>query len=245
MRPLWIALGLLSRIPAPLAGAAPTAREMGLSVLCYPLVGLVLGGLLAGLAWGLERVAVPTVAAGWTLIAWVWLTGGLHLDGLADTADGWIGGLGDRERGLAIMRDPHSGPAAVVAVTLVLLLKFAALQVLFERREILVFLLPLFIARVGLVAMFLRLPYLRASGMGALAAGAVPRAGGWMVVLGCALGVVEAWGMTGVVALLCGGVAWWGVRAGLLRRFGGFTGDTAGAMCEILEAVVLTGLTMA
>ncbi|MBF0295509.1 MAG: adenosylcobinamide-GDP ribazoletransferase [Magnetococcales bacterium] len=245
MRPLWIAVGLLTRIPAPWHGAPATAREMGMSVLCYPLVGLLLGGILAGVAWGLNAVAASMVGAGLVLIVWVWLTGGLHLDGLADAADGWIGGLGDRERGLAIMRDPHSGPAAVVAVTLVLLLKFAALQVLLERREVAVLFLPLLLARVGLVGMFLRMPYLRASGMGALAAGAVPRVAGAGVVLGCASGVVAVWGMTGVMALLAGGVAWWGVQAGLMRRFGGFTGDAAGAMCEILEAVVVTSLTLA
>jgi adenosylcobinamide-GDP ribazoletransferase len=61
------------------------------------------------------------------LTVWVLLSGGLHLDGLADSADAWLGGFGDRERTLTIMKDPRSGPIAVVVLVLVLLLKFCAL----------------------------------------------------------------------------------------------------------------------
>lgn len=66
----------------------------------------------------------------WLQAVWVGLSGGLHLDGLADTADAWIGGHADRQRTLEIMKDPRSGPIAVVVLLLVLLLKFAALVVL-------------------------------------------------------------------------------------------------------------------
>jgi adenosylcobinamide-GDP ribazoletransferase len=61
----------------------------------------------------------PGVAAALVLILWVWSTGALHLDGLADSADAWVGGLASRERTLEIMKDPRSGPAAVTAIGLV------------------------------------------------------------------------------------------------------------------------------
>ena len=69
------------------------------------------------------------------LTAWVLLSGGLHLDGLADSADAWLGGFGDRERTLTIMKDPRSGPIAVVTLGLVLLLKFTALVALIEQHN--------------------------------------------------------------------------------------------------------------
>ncbi|WP_173644308.1 adenosylcobinamide-GDP ribazoletransferase, partial [Xanthomonas citri] len=85
------------------------------------------------------------------LSAWVWLTGALHLDGLADTTDAWVGGMGERRRTLAIMKDPASGPMAVTAVVLVLLLKCAALASLLAQAPTTLWLAPL-LARSALVA---------------------------------------------------------------------------------------------
>ena len=64
------------------------------------------------------------------LAVWVLLTGALHLDGVADCADAWVGGFGDREKTFQILKDPRSGPIAVVVLVLVLLVKWAALEVL-------------------------------------------------------------------------------------------------------------------
>ena len=83
----------------------PLPREVGLSLLWYPAVGLFFGLLLWGSALLLNRVASP-LAAAIVLTIWVGVTGALHLDGLADTVDAWAGGRRDRERTLAIMKDP-------------------------------------------------------------------------------------------------------------------------------------------
>ncbi len=92
------------------------------------------------------------------LFVWVVVTGGLHIDGLADMADAWIGGQGDADRTLEIMKDPQCGPSAVVAVVLLLLAKLAALNVLLlHSRWDVVLLIPL-IGRLSLVATFLYLP---------------------------------------------------------------------------------------
>jgi len=132
LRPMLIAVAIPDLLPHP-PGGAPVGREAGLSLLWYPAVGLLLGLLLWVAAMLLSPLATP-LAAALVLAAWVSCTGALHLDGLADTADGWVGGHGDRERTLAIMKDPCSGPVAVAAVVCLLLVKFAALSALREAR---------------------------------------------------------------------------------------------------------------
>ena len=104
MLPFWIALQFLSSLPVRLPGM-PRPEELGRSLLFYPLVGLLFGVLL----WVLNAMlgGVPLLLhAALLLTAWVLLSGGLHLDGLADSADAWLGGFGDRERTLSIMKDP-------------------------------------------------------------------------------------------------------------------------------------------
>ncbi|WP_372867942.1 adenosylcobinamide-GDP ribazoletransferase, partial [Pseudomonas sp.] len=125
MTALLIALQFLTRLPVRLA-AMPSAQETGRSLLWYPVVGLLIGLLLLGVHYLLGD-APALLQAALLLVIWVGLSGGLHLDGLADSADAWAGGFGDRERTLAIMKDPRSGPMAVVVLVLLLLLKFVAL----------------------------------------------------------------------------------------------------------------------
>ncbi len=118
MRGLLAAIGFLTRLPVP-AGTFDDERAKSASLAWYPLVGLLLGSLLSVLAW-LLRDTSSFLSAGLVTAAWVALTGALHLDGLADSADAWIGGLGDREKTLTIMKDPRCGPAGVVALVLML-----------------------------------------------------------------------------------------------------------------------------
>lgn len=128
LRSLLVALQFLTRLPVRLS-AMPTPEQFGRAVLCYPLVGVLIGVVLYAAARSLDGTP-PLLQAALLLSLWVALSGALHLDGLADMADAWIGGLGDRERTLAIMKDPRSGPVAVVVLVLVLLLKFSALAAL-------------------------------------------------------------------------------------------------------------------
>ena len=126
-----IALQFLTRVPVRLT-AMPAPEQVGRSLLWYPLLGLLVGGLLLGLH--LLLGATPALLqAALLLTVWVAITGGLHLDGLADSADAWAGGFGDRERSLAIMQDPRSGPIAVVV--LVLLLVQVVIMVVVVRRK--------------------------------------------------------------------------------------------------------------
>jgi adenosylcobinamide-GDP ribazoletransferase len=123
MTPFWIALQFLTVLPIELK-QIPTAKQNGQSVLFYPLVGLLIGLILFGLSILLVKVPIILVAT-IILVIWIWLTGGLHLDGLADTADAWVGGFGDRERTLKIMKDPSCGPIGVLSLVIVCLMKFS------------------------------------------------------------------------------------------------------------------------
>ena len=242
MRALLIALQLLTRLPVP-SPTDCTPRDRGRSVLYYPLVGLLVGALL----WLLNYVLGQSDAglrAALLLVAWVLLTGGLHIDGLADSADAWLGGQGDRQRSLDIMKDPRSGPAAVMLVTLVLLVKFAALGALLAQGVWPALLIAPLLGRAAIIGVFLTTPYVRANGLGAEPAQQLPRRGALFVLILCAVAVISLEAVRGVVLL---GVSIAGVfllRRMMLQRLGGTTGDTLGATCEITEALVLVSLSL-
>ncbi|AGN78162.1 adenosylcobinamide-GDP ribazoletransferase [Pseudomonas sp. GD03651] len=238
MLPFWIALQFLSSLPVSLPGM-PEPRELGRSLLFYPLVGLLFGLLLWLASLLLQGTPAPLHAA-LLLTLWVLLSGALHLDGLADSADAWLGGFGDRERTLQIMKDPRSGPIAVVTLVLVLLLKFCALWVLVEQGIGAQLLLAPLIGRAAMLGLFLCTPYVRPGGLGQALAEHLPRRiAGW-VLLGSALFCLVLGGWVAVLALAM--FAW--LRHLICRCLGGTTGDTAGAMLELLELVVVLGLAL-
>ncbi len=238
IRAFVLALQLLTRLPVPLPGSPPQPQELGLSVLFFPAVGLGIGALLAGLhtiLWPTD----PGVLAGLILAVWVLLTGGLHLDGLADTADAWIGGQGDRDRTLAIMKDPRSGPVAIVVIVLILLNKFAALESLLAGDARTVLLLAPVLGRAVIVLLLITAPYIRSGGLGTPYAQYLPRSSCGALLLLIAAAVVALLGWQGGVLLGVLGVGFLGMRRWLLSRLGGVTGDTLGAVCEVAETAVL------
>ena len=242
MLPFWIALQFLSSLPVRLPGM-PQPREMGRSLLFYPTVGLLFGAVL----WALNGLLDGTpllLHAALLLGAWVLLSGGLHLDGLADSADAWLGGFGDRERTLSIMKDPRSGPIAVVTLVLVLLLKFAALVALIEQQQSAALWLAPLIGRAAMLGLFLCTPYVRRGGLGQALADHLPRvAGRWVLAVVALLCVLIA-GYAGLWALVLALLLFTWLRHLMLRRLGGTTGDTAGALLELLEVAVLVGLAL-
>ncbi|PNB71624.1 adenosylcobinamide-GDP ribazoletransferase [Pseudomonas sp. GW456-E7] len=242
MLPFWIALQFLSSLPIRLPGM-PEPRELGRSLLFYPLVGLLFGVILWAVNWLLQGTPALLHAA-LLLSVWVLLSGGLHLDGLADSADAWLGGFGDRERTLTIMKDPRSGPIAVVTLVLVLLLKFTALLALIGQPNSLALVIVPLIGRSALLGLFLTTPYVRAGGLGQALADHLPRVAGRWVLAGSALACVLIAGLSGVVAMVLAVLGFVWLRQVMLRRLGGTTGDTAGAMLELLEVAVLVGLAL-
>jgi len=239
MRGLLAAIGFLTRLPVP-PQVYDDARAKSASLAWYPLVGLLIGALLSGLAW-LLRDTPSMLSAGMLVAAWVVLTGALHLDGLADSADAWVGGLGDREKTLAIMKDPRCGPAGVVALVLVLLLKFAALAS-FASIPWAALLLAPWLARACLTALFVTTPYVRSGGLGSALADA-PRQACILALILTAIGSL-LFGWHGLLALAFAASVFGLWRQACVNRLGGFTGDTAGALAEIVELAILVGLAM-
>jgi adenosylcobinamide-GDP ribazoletransferase len=249
IRPFLIALQFLTRLPVRLTGEL-SAADLGRSLLYYPLVGLLLGGLLVASAWlstggWLLNGVSPLLAAALVLSLWVGLTGALHLDGLADMIDAWAGGRGDRERTLALMKDPCSGPQGVTGLVLVLLLKFAALATLLDCAAYLPLLLAPLLGRTALPLLFLTTPYVRPGGLGAaLAAGLPPRPAKMILILvGLLLPLVA--GTMGLLALVTTLAIFFVLRRTMIDRIGGTTGDTAGALIEIVETLTLVAMGLA
>ncbi|MEJ6654722.1 MAG: adenosylcobinamide-GDP ribazoletransferase, partial [Pseudomonas sp.] len=216
--PLLIALQFLTRLPIRLV-RMPSGEENGRSLLWYPLVGLLLGAALLVAQWLFSDVS-PLLQAALLLALWVWFSGGLHLDGLADTADAWVGGYGDRERTLAIMKDPTCGPIGVITLVLLLLLKFAALVALLQAGQWGVLLLAPWLGRWVLPLLLYSTPYVRPGGLGQMLVEHMPRRSLPMLLLVHALAML-LFGWTGLLALVIALAVLLIVRHYLCERLGG------------------------
>ena len=237
LRPLWIAGRFLSRLPFPDPGSTQP-HETGHSVPWYPFVGLLMGGPAALAALALAGAPID-VAAILVLMFWVWSSGALHLDGLADSADAWIGGIGSRERTLEIMKDPRSGPAAVTLIGLVLLAKWAALKTLILAGVIWPLLAVPMLARAQLPLLLLTAPYARRQGMAADQFNHLPRRASWLSVTAAGVVTLALGGWSGLALILAALALYWMARRAMLARISGFTGDTAGALVELTETLAL------
>lgn len=237
IRPFLVALQFLTALPVR-SDTPPSADFAGRSLVYYPVVGLLIGALLAVLGEVLDAsTALPGAAL--LLAMWVLLTGALHLDGLADSADAWVGGFGDRDRTLAIMKDPCCGPVAVVVLVVVLLLKFTALvQLLYaDPREALV-LAPV-AGRAAVVYLFLTTPYVRVHGLGSVLTKHLPRRACAVAVAATLAMALLVIGTAAIWPLLAAAAMFLILRRLMLRRLQGTSGDTAGALIELTETVVL------
>lgn len=244
---LKLSFGTLTVIPVPAPShidRAVAGRAMALA----PLTQLPLVGVLILWGWVVREVPVPPlVAAASTLVAVTLATRGMHLDGLADTADG-LSASYDRVKALEVMRRGNIGPSGVAAVVLVLLVDAAALaSLLVTGRGVVLVCLSLIASRQLLAwGCAAGVPSARPEGLGATVAGSVPRA---MVALGFVLLI----GVAAMAAHWSGSTSWTGpvvvgaaAVGGLAvihrttRRFGGITGDVLGAVIEVSFAMALT-----
>jgi adenosylcobinamide-GDP ribazoletransferase len=231
VRRLLGALAFLTILPVPLAF---DAADVGRAMLAFPLVGALLGGGAALLARGLSTLPPAVIAV--LLVAYgALVTGALHLDGLADSADG-LGGGRTREDVLRIMKDHSIGAFGAVALVILLSLKMACLSSLSGDWRVLI-LAPM-LARWASVPLLRALPAARTDGLGRSLGehvGAVEIVGATLLALSGAWWLAEWRGLicAGAVVLsstLGGAVCW--------RRIGGITGDTLGANTELSEALV-------
>ena len=247
MNDLLKAMSLLTI--APVRPRWDDGAPLGRAMAAYPLVGLGIGGALAAWAWWLGWLmagneALAGTRAALIVIAWVALSGGLHLDGWGDACDGLLSAV-DRERRLEILRDPRMGSFGVIGIVLLLLLKAATVSAV--HGGALLALIPM-LGRWGIVLAAYRWPSARPGGMGdrfrqGLGRQQVALASLTVVVVA----ILAVWlrmiaplalGMAILVAL---------VSTEILARFaagrlGGLTGDIYGAIVEGVEASVLLAL---
>lgn len=237
IRSFFIALQFLTRFPVRLA-TQPDEKELGYSLFFYPFVGLIIGAILVAVGWLLNGTP-PFVMAALLITIWILLTGGLHLDGLADSADAWIGGIGDREKTLAIMKDPNCGPAGVVAIMLIILLKFAALYSLIITLEWIAGLLVIILSRMLVPLLFLTTPYVRNNGLGSALAMHQPRQLNILMVISTIALILLFTGTSYLELIIAAITSFLIVRYAMLQRIGGMTGDTVGALIEVTETTML------
>lgn len=218
-----------------------TAKELGAAVGYYPLVGLLLGGLLMGADWLLGWLFPPLLRAALVLTAWVLLTGALHLDGFLDSCDGLLGGFTPGRR-LEIMRDERVGAYALSGGILLLLIQFSALSALDGSRLAALLLAPA-LGRWGIALALIAFPYARPTGLGkeikenARLPQAILATGFAMAAVLTAVWLSSGWAT--LAALVAALLAWTGATRFALKRIPGLTGDTYGATNLIVETSVL------
>lgn len=229
-------------VPAPMTVDRTLARR---ALYWAPVVGAGLGLLAMGVLAGLAGLGAPPLLAGLAVVATLaGLSRGMHLDGLADTADG-LGCYGGPQRALAVMRDGAAGPFAVVVLVVVLVAQAAALGALAETGRWVAVLLAVTAGRVA-VGWCARtgVPPARPDGLGALVAGSQPPvlAVVWTaVLLAGGLVAVPGRGWQGILAICLAALVVVLFSAHTRRRFGGVTGDVLGAAIELASTVVLAG----
>jgi adenosylcobinamide-GDP ribazoletransferase len=237
-----LALSLFSVLPV--RADAVDRRTAGRALTLAPVVGLVLGAVVGGVVWGLLALGAPDLLAGTAGVAVGALaTRGLHLDGLADLADG-LGSYGDAGRMLAVMKDPSTGAFGVVTLVVVLGAQAAALPAV-ARHGVLAVAVAWAAGRASFSWCARRgVPAASEGGLGALVAGtqsvAVPV--GWLLVLATAAVVVHPW--QGPLAVAVGAIAAVLLARHAVRRLGGVNGDVFGAVSEVTVTVVLAGLAL-
>lgn len=208
-------------------------RKAGWSFAWFPLVGLAIGAFLIGIASlsPYNRHLTSLLI----LLAWVVVTGGLHLDGFGDSCDGLLATVSP-ERRLKIMKDPRTGTWAVVGIVLLLLAKW----VLIQQVDYALLLIPPVLGRLAMVYAAYAFPYARKSGMGAFFRDGLGRR---QVVIATGIAFVITMGFGEaqlMVTAFC--VMWLVGKWASIRLGGGITGDVYGAICELVEVVCLLAL---
>lgn len=237
-----VAWALCTRVPLPNRWYPQqiSSELQSLSAVFYPLVGLIIAASLGLLGWMLPTGQASLFSAVVMVTGWVLLTGAMHLDGLADSVDAYFASHKGEAVILDVFKDPACGPMAVVAIVMVLLLKVAAVSVLFAHQQ---WFLPLVAALVisrGLLFPFIALtPYVREKGLASDMALAPYRRVWW----------VSAGVLVLVTVAVAPGVGAWLLAAALLAYFwrnlwltkiGGYVGDCLGALIELVEVLILT-----
>ncbi len=232
LREMAAAFALLTRLPMPrLRGPYPAPGDC---VWAYPVVGTVVGAAGAAVIWLASRLGLPQpLAALWALAAITLVSGGLHEDGLADTADGFGGG-GTVEAKLLIMRDSRIGSFGALALLFSFALRAATLAL--SSRPGLAMVLAAVLGRGAMLVPLLLLRPARADGLAAaLGASRAVRLLAGLAVMAIAGAAAPSAAMAALVAALA-------VTALARHQIGGYTGDVLGAMEQAAECAALSAM---
>lgn len=237
---LFTAFRFLTIIPLPFDRQV-SAKEVGRSLIYFPIVGLAIGFVLAGLDRLLMFSLLPSsVANGILVVALVLLTGAAHLDGFIDTCDGFVGGMTPQQR-WEVMRDSRVGAFGVVGAFCLLLLKYVSLAGLPDSTRRGALLLMPVLALWAAVLCISIFPYAKSQGLGK----AFKEQATWpRVAIATVFAIVASAGflrLGGLVLMICVGLIALGMATILCHRFAGLTGDTYGAIIESSEVAALLG----
>lgn len=235
------ALGLLTRLPVPVDGAAATARGAA-AVWAYPLAGMIVGGTQALSMAVLLWLGVPAaITAALVLALAVSVTGAMHEDGLADSVDGLWGGW-DKARRLAIMKDSHIGTYGVIALVLTLVLRWTALGMIADAGGFaLVLVTVAALSRAAMVGVMATLPHARDGGLSRAVGRPAPRVA-W-VAIGIGAGLALVTGYLGLVIVAATVAVLWAMIA--RAKIGGQTGDILGGAQQFVEVALLIAVVSA
>lgn len=237
LRSFVLAIQFLTICPTPTVQNVQI-HELRRSTMWFPLVGLLLGGFLYGVVAGLSQVVASNVAAIVALTLFTFATGGLHLDGLMDTADA-IGSRYARVEALRVMKDSRVGAMGVITGILVLATKWAAITSV-SALHISPFLFVPVLSRTGMVwAMNLAPAAQKESGLGQVYAKKIPL---FYVLLATFLAIVIVYltvhVLFAVLLFVVLGLITLCFTRWMHAKYGGMTGDTYGALNELVETIL-------
>jgi adenosylcobinamide-GDP ribazoletransferase len=236
MKRLLVALQFLTIIPFKIKGKVDD-NDLGRSLIYFPIAGLLIGLFLAGIAYFSAPIP-PLVTSALILIAWVVITGGIHLDGFADTCDGFYGNR-PKEDILRIMRDSRVGTMGAVGVALILLFKFAILSSIRPEDLWKVLIIAVVFARWSQTFACATSKYARGEGK---AKYFIEYAKKGDIFIGAVFTLLLNWFLIGIRGVILF-VIMLAVVSVFIRyakkKIGGMTGDTVGAANEIAEAASL------
>ena len=239
MNAFLLALQFLTRVPIPFHFNA-SDKQLGQSVLFYPLIGLMIGSFLYLISVTLTN-SNPMLVAAILLTVWVLITGGLHLDGLSDCADAWAGGLNNRQRSLEIMKDPVIGAIGAVILFITLLLKWTALtQLLAQHQFAILFIIPL-LGRCSILILMLFTDYISQHGLGEKLNHHLPRTPAKILLFACLSASVFIIGFLPIIAMC---ILLYTLGTIAKQRLGGMTGDVYGTAVELSETTLLVSLAL-
>lgn len=239
------AFKFLTIIPLPYRGG-DSAEEIGRSVIYFPVVGLVIGLVLAGLNWLLSLILPTAIVNGLLLVALVAISGALHLDGFADTCDG-IAGHKPAEERWQVMHDSRVGAFGIVGIVLLLLVKYVAMNSIPVTLFNAILIVMPVISRWTMVYVIFAYPYARPDGLGKEVRRAVNRRRFAAATIITRVLVIAVFWLAGVDYFYLAGltlmIGIWVIiiiTAGYFKHmFSGLTGDTYGAINETAEVSAL------